>query len=299
MATVLPFRALRPPPERALQVAAPPYDVVSTRRGARARRGQPRQLPARVAARDRPARRHRRARDAVYEQGQVNLAALVARGVLRQDAGAAPLRLRPADGRATGRRAWWRAPRWPSTYRGTSSRSTRRPGPTRRTTGPATSTRSRRTTSRCSSPTASRPELDALVEAVKSAAAPDLRAHHRRRRGAPALGGVARRRGRASRRSSARCRPSTWPTGTTARRRRRACTRCGAGRPGEHGAFLAVVFPHDQMQILAYNRLVRDRQGRSPEALLAALRERMDVAPADRPAPERPLTFGVLCGGRW
>jgi uncharacterized protein (DUF1015 family) len=71
------------------------------------------------------------------------------------------------------------------------------------------------------------------------------------------------------------------------------------GQPGEHGVFLAVIFPHDQMQILAYNRLVRDRQGRAPDALLAALRERMTVEPAARPEPQEPGTFGVFCGGRW
>jgi len=71
------------------------------------------------------------------------------------------------------------------------------------------------------------------------------------------------------------------------------------GTAGEHDRFLAVVFPHDQMQILAYNRLLRDPRGRSPEALLAALRERMDVEPAGDPRPERPLSFGVFASGRW
>jgi uncharacterized protein (DUF1015 family) len=71
------------------------------------------------------------------------------------------------------------------------------------------------------------------------------------------------------------------------------------GQPGEHGAFLAVVFPHDQMQILAYNRLVRDPAGRGPEALLAALREAFDVEPAATARPDEPLTFGVFLGGRW
>ncbi|MBI5516595.1 MAG: DUF1015 domain-containing protein [Deltaproteobacteria bacterium] len=71
------------------------------------------------------------------------------------------------------------------------------------------------------------------------------------------------------------------------------------GTPGEHGVFLAVLFPHDQLQILPYNRLVRDRQGRSPEALLAALRERLDVVPAERPSPTEPRTMGLYLGGRW
>jgi len=72
-----------------------------------------------------------------------------------------------------------------------------------------------------------------------------------------------------------------------------------AGRTGEHGLFLAVVFPHDQMQILAYNRLVRDPRRRAPEALLEALRGVMDVEPATDPRPEAPLSLGVFLGGRW
>jgi uncharacterized protein (DUF1015 family) len=70
------------------------------------------------------------------------------------------------------------------------------------------------------------------------------------------------------------------------------------GRPGEHDVFLSVVF-RNQMQILAYNRVARDGQGRRPEALLEALGARMDVEPSERPEPESPLTFGVFCGGRW
>ena len=71
------------------------------------------------------------------------------------------------------------------------------------------------------------------------------------------------------------------------------------GQPSEHGVFLAVVFPHDQMQILAYNRLVRDPHRRTPEALLAALRGVWDLEPAPAPAPEAPLAFGVYLGKRW
>jgi uncharacterized protein (DUF1015 family) len=71
------------------------------------------------------------------------------------------------------------------------------------------------------------------------------------------------------------------------------------GQPGEHGAFLAVVFPHDQMQILAYNRLVRDPRRRAPAELLGALQEILDVEPAADPRPDHPLAFGVYLGGRW
>jgi uncharacterized protein (DUF1015 family) len=72
-----------------------------------------------------------------------------------------------------------------------------------------------------------------------------------------------------------------------------------AGEPGEHGAFLAVVFPHDQMQILPYNRLVRDDRGRSPGALLEELQRRFEVVAAPRPEPPSARTLGLLVGGQW
>ncbi len=71
------------------------------------------------------------------------------------------------------------------------------------------------------------------------------------------------------------------------------------GTPGEHGVFLTVVIPHDQVQILAYNRLVRDPAGRGAEALLAALRANFEVEPAKAARPDAPLGFGVYVGGRW
>jgi len=72
------------------------------------------------------------------------------------------------------------------------------------------------------------------------------------------------------------------------------------GDGGEHDVFLAVVFPHDQMQIMAYNRVVRDPKGRTGSQLLEALRERFDLEPADVPAPTRPKTFGLYVGGgKW
>ena len=86
---------------------------------------------------------------------------------------------------------------------------------------------------------------------------------------------------------------------TSPLRRRIARPRTSRGKPGEHGVFPTVVFPHDQVQILAYNRLVRDPAGRGPEALLAALREVFDVEPAASARPDQPLTFGVFVGGRW
>ncbi len=71
------------------------------------------------------------------------------------------------------------------------------------------------------------------------------------------------------------------------------------GDGAEHDAFLAVVFPHDQMQILAYNRVVRDPKGRSADAIRAALEEKLDLRLAARPEPDAPKRFGVYLDGTW
>src|SRR5262245_64549060 len=70
-----------------------------------------------------------------------------------------------------------------------------------------------------------------------------------------------------------------------------------AGKPGTSlgdGAdvttFLAVAFPHDQVQILPYNRTVKDLGGLSPEAFLAAVRERFDVSSG----PATPASRGQI-----
>ncbi len=73
--------------------------------------------------------------------------------------------------------------------------------------------------------------------------------------------------------------------------------RTGDGAPFE--TFMAVVFPHDQLRILDYNRVVRDLNGLDEPAFLARVAERFDVAPAATPRPAAPRTFGLFLGGRW
>jgi len=72
----------------------------------------------------------------------------------------------------------------------------------------------------------------------------------------------------------------------------------GAGA-GEHDWFMAVVFPHDQMQILPYHRVVRDLAGLSSEAFLERVAERFEVGPAERAEPEGRHAFGLYLDGRW
>jgi uncharacterized protein (DUF1015 family) len=47
----------------------------------------------------------------------------------------------------------------------------------------------------------------------------------------------------------------------------------------DYTTFLGVAFPHDQVQILAYNRVVKDLGRLTPDEFLRQIRERFDVAP--------------------
>ena len=68
---------------------------------------------------------------------------------------------------------------------------------------------------------------------------------------------------------------------------------------GEADLFLAVVFSHEALQILPYNRLVKELGPGGSSALLEALRARFEVTPAPRPEPEGPHRFGLYLDGRW
>jgi len=72
------------------------------------------------------------------------------------------------------------------------------------------------------------------------------------------------------------------------------------GPAGSHTHFLAVIFPHHEMTILDYNRVLRDLNGRTPEALLAELRKSFAVEAAGGPVrPDTAGEFGMFVGGRW
>jgi uncharacterized protein (DUF1015 family) len=63
--------------------------------------------------------------------------------------------------------------------------------------------------------------------------------------------------------------------------------------------FLCVIFPHDQMKIMEYNRVVLDLHGQSPAALREAIGKSFEIAETDRPSPERPTELGMFLEGRW
>ncbi len=64
--------------------------------------------------------------------------------------------------------------------------------------------------------------------------------------------------------------------------------------------FLAVAFPDNQMQILDYNRVVKDLNGLDREAYLARIEVAFTVSPQDTAVkPSRPGEFGMYLKGRW
>jgi uncharacterized protein (DUF1015 family) len=73
-----------------------------------------------------------------------------------------------------------------------------------------------------------------------------------------------------------------------------------SGGAGSHDYFLSVMFPHHDMTILDYNRLLKDLHGRDPDTLIAELRKSYALSTAD--APVRPASAGELgmyLAGRW
>lgn len=69
-------------------------------------------------------------------------------------------------------------------------------------------------------------------------------------------------------------------------------------RSPEADWFIAVAFPDNQMQILPYNRLVKDLAGRSPEAFLEALSARAPVT-AGNPTPAGRGRVSMYLAGMW
>jgi uncharacterized protein (DUF1015 family) len=72
------------------------------------------------------------------------------------------------------------------------------------------------------------------------------------------------------------------------------------GAPESVRHFLSVLFPAHEMTILGYHRVLQDLNGRSPEALLDALGKDFAVEPSPTPvAPQSAGVFGMVLGGRW
>ncbi|MDR0966705.1 MAG: DUF1015 family protein [Myxococcales bacterium] len=67
----------------------------------------------------------------------------------------------------------------------------------------------------------------------------------------------------------------------------------------EFNFFMTVIFPHDQMHIMDYNRLVKDLAGNTKESFLAKVSDKFEVAKSGEKKPGRTHEFGMYLRGEW
>ena len=85
-----------------------------------------------------------------------------------------------------------------------------------------------------------------------------------------------------------------------ASRVRAARRNSGSSAGGQFGdGFLAVIFPHDQLQILPYNRVVRDLHGLSPKELLDKLALHFELKATLQPGHPPSAGFDMYLEGKW
>lgn len=75
----------------------------------------------------------------------------------------------------------------------------------------------------------------------------------------------------------------------------------GEGSEGseDFNSFLTVIFPSDQLNIFAYNKYVRDLDGKTPKELLSALEADFELSPADGGYPAAKGTIHMYLEGSW
>lgn len=72
------------------------------------------------------------------------------------------------------------------------------------------------------------------------------------------------------------------------------------GPGGSHSYFLTVNFPHHELTILDYNRVLRDLHGRTPEGVVAELRKAFAVTASEQSVrPAAAGEFGMYLSGHW
>ncbi len=63
--------------------------------------------------------------------------------------------------------------------------------------------------------------------------------------------------------------------------------------------FLTVIFPHDQMLVMDYNRVMRDLAGMTMDEFLTQVEHRFAVGLGEAVKPQKPRRFGMYLGGAW
>ena len=296
MSLIKPFRALRPAPGRAADILAPPYDVLSSAEARERAKGKPLSflhiskpeidLDLAIDPYDK----------AVYAKAAENLNRMVATGALTRDAKPSyyVYRLNWNDCEQTGLAAIAsvadykvnRVRKHELTTPVKEDDRVRQIDAVNAQTGPVM----------IGYPTA--PEIDALL-ARASAGAPEV--------DVTADGGVRHRMWVVSDDATIAALTRAFDALPAiyiadGHHRSAAASRVADARNGHAGSdyFLSVIFPHHQMTILDYNRVIKDLNGRSADQVLTELSTRFTVTAAN--APVRPAAsgeFGMYLAGRW
>jgi uncharacterized protein (DUF1015 family) len=295
-----PFRAVRPQPELAAQVASVPYDVVSRTEAAELARGNPHSflhvgrsdidLPEDVDQYD----------PRIYDQAREALEGFVARGTLLRDpAPGLYLYRQVMDGRAqTGVVGCVHIDDYERDVirKHEKTRPDKEDDRTRHVLALKANAEPVFLTYR------GRPDIDALTESVLRTAplydftAPDGVRHTVWRVPDPdAVVRAFREVPYAYVADGHHRSASAWRAGKELRARH-------PGRAlgvAEYEWFLAVLFPAEQLRILPYNRVVRDLNGLSSSAILARLARIGHVTPTHDPVPPEPGSFAFYPAGAW
>lgn len=299
MAVIRPFRALRPPAERAQAVASVPYDVVNTEEASALAAGNPLSfLHVSRPEIDLPPGTDLYS-DAVYRKAVENFEKLIAEAPLEKEAEPSIYlyRLIMGDHQQIGVVACASIDEYDNniirkherTRRDKEDDRTRHMIMLRAQTGPVFLTYR------------ARPEIDEQVNAAISAAplfditAPDGIRHTIWKLtdteglvnefAAVPLLYIADGHHRAASASRAR-----------AELREQSFTHTGNE---DYNYFLTVIFPDSQMQILAYNRVVRDLNGLSKQEFLVALKRQFTITENANPSPQQRGHWSMYLDGQW
>lgn len=79
----------------------------------------------------------------------------------------------------------------------------------------------------------------------------------------------------------------------------RSALSVSSAAPAEYESVLAVAFPDNQMQVLPYNRVVRDLHGLTANEFLASLQRRLTVTAGGPATPARRGEVAMYLGGAW
>ncbi len=294
MAFLSPFRALRPAPEVAAEVASVPYDVVNVEEARALAAGHPlsflhvTRAEIDSAARDESVRRER------VRAGHAQLRGAQARRAARAGRRAVALFLPAADGHARAGRPVRAASRSTSTTRGLikkheKTRKDKEDDRTRHMTEIRAQTGVVFLTYHHS------PSVDAIVRRVVATpplydfTASDGVSHTMWRVTGDDVKALVK---------AFEALPALYIA--DGHHRAASAARAREALPGSRGAatFIAIAFPDTQVRILPYNRVVKDLGGKTPEALLAALRPLIADRAGDA-TPRRRGEVGMYLAGRW